>query len=52
MIIGWGYTTIIGIFACATIGYVFRDGSDPWSAVCMISFLILFGKAWAWMFGQ
>ena len=49
--IDWGYATIIGLFITATIGYAFHDGPDPYTAAGVISAFILFGKAWAWLFG-
>ena len=46
----WGYLTIMGLFLTAAIGYAFHDGGDPWTAAFFISVLILFGKAWAYLF--
>lgn len=52
MTVDWGYLTIIGVYVTAMIGYSFHDGSDPWTAAFFVSVLILFGKAWVWLFGK
>ena len=51
MIVDWGYITIVAVYASAMVAYSFNDGSDPWTAAFLISSMILFGKAWAWLFG-
>jgi hypothetical protein len=48
MKLDWGYLTIIAVMLCATIAYVFRDGSDPWVMGFVISVPILIGKAVIW----
>ena len=49
--IDWGYLTIMVVYLIAAIAYFAHDGSDPWMAAFLISFLILFGKGLCWLFG-
>ena len=44
MSIDWGCVAVIGVFAAATISYVFHDGSDPWVAAIIVSIFILVCK--------